>query len=273
MSLLRIRGSELWVEDSHPNTERETILFSHGLLWSSEMFAAQMEALCKEFRCVAWDHRGQGRSAGSPLPAIDMDGLTLDALALMDRLGLPAAHFVGLSMGGFVGMRLAARYPDRVKSLALLETTAGPEPKENLPKYRRLRFVARHFGVKRVTDAVMPVMFGSTFLTDPRYEKPRAEWRARLASSRQDIWRAVGGVLERPSIEHELANIRCPTLVVVGDEDKATPLSKSEALVRGISGADLVQIKGAGHTSTVEQPEQVTAALQAFFEKQLQNRH
>jgi pimeloyl-ACP methyl ester carboxylesterase len=234
------------------------------------MFAAQIAALKADYRCVAWDHRGQGRSAASPLLAIDMDALTQDALSIMDRLHIPAAHFVGLSMGGFVGMRLAARFPERVKSLVLLETAAGPEPRKNLPKYRVLGFLARHFGVQRTVDAVMPVMFGNTFLTDARFATPRAEWRARLAATRDDIWRALGGVLQRPGIEHELGNIRCPTLVVVGDEDKATPPEKAEQIVARIGGARLELVAGAGHTSTVEQPEQVTALLAEFLRQQSQ---
>ncbi len=272
MSCLRIRGDDLWVEDTDPGSDRETILFSHGLLWSSEMFADQIASLKSEYRCVAWDHRGQGRSASSPLPAIDMDTLTLDALSIMDRLRIPAAHFVGLSMGGFVGMRVAARFPQRVKSLVLLETAAGPEPRGNLPKYRVLGFVARHLGVQHTVDAVMPVMFGKTFLTDPNMQAKRADWRARLAASRDDIWRALAGVLERPGIEHELPNIRCPTLVLVGDEDKATPPAKAEQIVLGIPGARLELVSGAGHTSSVEQPERVTALLREFLKQQVRRR-
>lgn len=197
-----------------------------------------------------------------------MDQLTLDALAIMDRLELSSAHFVGLSMGGFVGMRLAARYPERVRSLCLLETSAGPEPRKNLPKYRVLVFVARHLGVRHVVDAVMPVMFSKTFLTDPRYAAVRSEWRQRLADSRDDIWRAVQGVLRRPGVEHELDRITCPTLVIVGDEDRATPPDKAEAIVRGVRNARLARVPEAGHTSTVEQPERVSQLLRDFLRTQ-----
>src|SRR5262249_59370825 len=88
------------------------------------------------FRCVAFDFRGQGQSEVTE-SGYDLETLTADAIELIEKLRLAPAHFVGLSMGGMIGMRLAARRPELVRSLALLETSADPEPEENVPKYRR----------------------------------------------------------------------------------------------------------------------------------------
>jgi 3-oxoadipate enol-lactonase len=107
MPYIRSNGTDLWCEDTGGSLA--PILFSHGLLFSSRLFDAQVEALREQYRCVAYDHRGQGRSAPSTMRSIDMDTLTADAIALIEALEIAPVHFCGLSMGGFVGMRLAAR--------------------------------------------------------------------------------------------------------------------------------------------------------------------
>jgi pimeloyl-ACP methyl ester carboxylesterase len=124
-------------------------------------------ALLKErYRCVAFDFRGQGRSEVTR-SGYDMETLYEDAVALIEQLDCAPCHFLGLSMGGFIGLRLAARRPELLRSLMLLETTADPEPSENVAKYKQLTFVARWFGLGLVVDRVMPIMFGRTFLADP----------------------------------------------------------------------------------------------------------
>jgi len=260
---LTVNGTSLWVEDSGGNGP--PILFSHGLLMSGRMFDAQVAALRAHYRCIRWDHRGQGRSADVDGRAISIEQCTDDALALIHALALPSVHFVGLSMGGFVGMRLAARHPELLQSLTLLDTSADAEPAANVPRYRLLNAITRWIGLRWVVGRVMPIMFGRTFLTDPAKATARAHWRSQLAGNRRSIYRAVNGVVERDGVAHELGNVRCPTLVLVGEEDVATVPAKSERIRDLIPGAELVRIPGAGHSSTVEQPEAVTAAMSTFL--------
>ena len=242
-----------------------TVVFGHGQLWSGEMFGPQIDALRERFRCVAVDWRGQGRSAVADT-GYDMDTLTEDLVALIDHLGIAPVDSVGLSMGGFIGMRLAARHPELVRSLALLETSAEPEPAQNVPAYRKLAQVVRFVGPRPVAGRVMSIMFGQTFLTDPSRAGravERVEWRRRLNSvDRVGAVRATHGVIERAGIADELARITTPTLVLVGDEDVATVPNKARRIQAGITGSQLVIVPRAGHTSTIEQPEAVTAALE-----------
>jgi 3-oxoadipate enol-lactonase len=258
-----VNGTALWVEDT--GGDAPPLLFSHGLLMSGRMFDAQVAALQGRYRCIRWDHRGQGKSADATGRSVPIEQVTDDAVALIRALGLPPVHFVGLSMGGFVGMRLAARHPALVRSLALLDTSADAEPADNVPRYRLLNLVARWLGLRWVTGRVMPIMFGRTFLADPAKAAERDRWRTHLMGNRRSIHRAVTGVIERAGVAHELAAITCPTLVVVGEEDVATVPAKAERLRDLIAGATLVRIPGAGHSSSVEQPEAVTAALTAFL--------
>ncbi len=260
---IAVNGTRLWVEDT--GGDKPVLLFSHGLLWSTRMFDAQVAAFRDRFRCIAWDHRGQGQSDVPRVRCITIEDCYHDAVALIEQLDVSPVHFVGLSMGGFVAMRLAARRPDLLRTCMLLETSADPEPVANVPRYRMLNRVARWLGLGVVAEQVLSIMFGRTFLTDPARAAERAVWKAKLSANRRDIWRAVNGVIEREGVYDELASITVPTLIVVGDEDVATVPAKADRIHAAIRGSTLVRIPGAGHSSSVEQPERVTAAMDAFL--------
>lgn len=254
-----ILGTSLYVEDT--GGPGAPVAFSHGLLLSCRMFDAQVAALRGMHRCIAWDHRGQGRSAPASTPVVSIDQCADDAIALLERLATGPVHFVGLSMGGFVGMRVAARRPDLVRSLTLLDTSADPEPAENLPRYRLLTTIVRYVGPRPVSGAVMKILFGRSWLADPAYADARAQWRRHLGGNRRAIVRAVEGVLRREGAMDLLPAIRCPVTVAVGEEDVATVPAKAEAIARVVPGAVLVRIPRAGHSSSIEAPEAVTEAI------------
>jgi pimeloyl-ACP methyl ester carboxylesterase len=263
MSRLRVNGAEIYYEDVGSGSQ--TIVFAHGLLWSCRMFDAQVAALKDRYRCVSFDFRGQGRTEVTK-DGYDMDTLYEDAAALIEAHSLAPCHFAGLSMGGFIGMRLAARRPELLRSLILMETSADAEPAENIPRYRQLGAIARYVGLRPVAGRVMPVMFGETFLTEPKRATERKLWQTRMAgNNRQGILRALKGVIERKPIYDELGRVSLPTLILVGDEDVATVPAKAQRIHEAIAGSRLVTIPHAGHTSSVEQPEAVTAAIEEFL--------
>lgn len=260
---MKINGAELHVEDRGRGPE--TIVFSHGLLFSGRMFDGQVHALGDRYRCITYDHRGQGLSevTGS---GYDMDTLAEDAAELIRQLGCAPCHFVGLSMGGFVGMRLAIRHGSLLRSLTLLDTSADAESGKAAGRYRLLNFVARWFGLRVVAGRIMPIMFSSSFLEDESRAEVRELWRERLTSHhRIGITRAVSGVIEREGVADQLGRITVPTLIVVGAEDVATPPVKAERMHARIPGSKLVVIPGAGHISNIEQPDAVNAELEAFL--------
>jgi pimeloyl-ACP methyl ester carboxylesterase len=177
-------------------------------------------------------------------------------------------HYVGLSMGGMVGMRVAARRPDLVRSLVLLDTSAEAEDATARRRYGTLVTAARVVGIRALVGRVMPILFGRSALADPDRRREVAAWRAAIAGNRRDVVRAVLGVTQRTDCTHELAAIRCPTLVVVGDEDVATPPATARRIAEAIPGARLVTIARAGHSAPVEQPAAVTDAIRAFLDAQ-----
>lgn len=264
MATIHINGTALYYEDT--GSDGPPIVFSHGLLWDTSLFASQIAVLKDRFRCIAYDHRGQGKSADGTGRAIELDTLTQDAAALIEGLKLGRAHFCGHSLGGIVGMRLAIARPDLVRSLVLLSTTADAEPFKL--KYKTMNVIARLFGAGSVANSVMPALYGRSTLSDPTRFLERMAWKQRLLSNRRTIWRAVNGVVERKSIHAELRKIAAPTLVAVGDEDVATVPARAESIAAAIGGAKLVIIPRAGHGLTLEAPAAVTDLIAAFLEEQ-----
>src|SRR5476649_93964 len=258
---MHINGVELHVEDS--GGSGQAVVFSHGLLWSTKMWRFQVEALRGRFRCIAFDHRGQGRSQTTET-GYDMDSLALDAAALIEKLNLQPVHFVGLSMGGFVCIRLCARRPELLKSLSLIETAADSEPFLHVPKYKIMSAMSAVIGIKPFVPTVMKIMFGRSFLKDPAKAVVREEMRGQLLGINvPGMRKALDGVITRKPFTEQ---VRVPTIVVSGEEDAAVVPARSRKLFEMIPGARFVSIAKAGHTSSMENPEAVTAALLEHFQ-------
>jgi pimeloyl-ACP methyl ester carboxylesterase len=243
-----------------------TVVLGHGLLFGGWMFRHQVEVLRASYRCVTVDWRGHGDSPATA-GGYDMDTLAEDATALVEHLDVGPVHWVGLSMGGMVGMRVAARRPDLVRSLVLLDTSADRETPRARVEDAVLAVVYRFVGIGPVRGQVEKVMFGAPFRASPEGHAVVDEWVSRLAASdRAGIARAVRGVLTRPAVASELVRIEAPTLVVTGEHDRPTPPGRGRRIAAAVAGARFELLPGAGHSSTLERPEAVTALLRDFLD-------
>ena len=187
MSVVEVPGARVYIEDTGAPSgqpDAPAIVFGHGLLFSGRMFGAQVERLRDRYRCVTVDWRGQGKSPATA-GGYDMDTLTHDTIAVIEQLSLGAVHYVGLSMGGFVGMRLAARHPELVHSLVLLDTSAGPEDPDKVSRYRLLAKIYGVLGMRPLRSRVEPLMFGPTFLADPGSRPAHRRVAGRAPSSEE----------------------------------------------------------------------------------------
>jgi 3-oxoadipate enol-lactonase len=242
-----------------------TIVFGHGLLFSGWMFRAQVEALRGDFRCVTIDWRGQGQTPATP-GGYDMDTLTQDAIGLIEHLGVGPVHYVGLSMGGFVGLRIAARRGELLRTLTLLDTSADPEEPKAARQDKLLAAVYRLVGMKPVAGQVKPIMFGPTFRADPANKPILDEFLAQIARcDRAGLSKAVLAVANRQPIYDEIDRISVPTLVIVGADDVPTPVEKSRRIAERIRGARFEIVPNSGHSSTVEQPDPIIRLLREFL--------
>jgi pimeloyl-ACP methyl ester carboxylesterase len=265
MPTIMVNDASLFYRDEGAGDE--VVVFSHSYLASHQHFDAQIEALKDRFRVIAYDHRGHGQSSVQG-PAT-MEHIYRDGLGLLDALDIASCHWVGLSTGGFVGMRLAIREPHRLKSLVLCDTSADREPLLTRTRHTVSFGILRVLGYKPVMGIVMRAMFGPSFLADPDREAERELWQKRFESNDIPAMIRFGmGIFARKSVYEQLSEVELPTLVVVGDEDSATPPAKAERIARRIKGARLEVIARAGHLSTVVQPELVTTVLTEFLEEQ-----
>lgn len=265
MPTIKVNGVELFYEESGAGSE--TIVFAHGFLMTHEMYRAQIEALKDRFRCIAYDHRGHGRSQATA-GGYEMDNLYMDAVTLIETLGYAPCHFVGLSTGGFVGLRLAIRRPDLLKSLVLIDTSAEAETDSQLRQYNMLLYTFRFLGWRPVIGQVMSKLYGAKFLNDPVRRSELEKWRQIMtAHDRPALFQFGKGIFARESVVEELGQITHPTTIIVGETDVATPLPRSQKMASLIPDAHLHIIPDSGHSSPVEEPEAVTAVMQQFYEQ------
>lgn len=242
------------------------LVFGHGLLADKQMFRAQIDALSDRHRCVSLDWPGHGES-GYREQGWTFYDMVEDTVALLAELGEPRATFVGLSQGGMVFMRLAIRHPELVARLVLLDTSAGPEDPAHLPQYEQLReglYRGDEATRAQLAEAVAQILYGPVWRErDP--DGLRHEIELMLAHDREGQQRAARAVFDRDDVTEQLAAITCPTLVVVGELDGATPPDRAEAIAARIAGSRLVRIPDAGHHTPIENPGPVTAALEEFL--------
>ncbi|MCS7297736.1 MAG: alpha/beta fold hydrolase [Bacteroidia bacterium] len=262
MAFIQVNGVNLYYEISGEGTE--TILFSHGLLLNAHLYDAQVAYFSPRYRCIVYEHRNHGRSSDSP-HSFDIETLYADAVELIEKLGIAPCHFVGLSMGGFVGMRIAARRPDLLRSCVLLNTSADIEPRAF--RFGLLNLIAKIFGLRPVVDTVIELMFGKSFLNDPSKAKLRLAWREHVLNNRRSITQAVRAVLQRQRILEELSQISIPVLIIAGEEDLATPPHESEKIREKIPHALYYCLPHVGHLSTIEAPDIVNKYIETFLEE------
>ncbi len=268
MPVIRVHGTDLYYEDTGGPGER--ILFLHGFLFDGRQYDAQVAALRDRYRCVRLDFRGQGRSAVAA-GGYQIEQHAADVAAVIRALGLAPAHLAGLSMGGFAALRIAARQPGLVRSLILLNTSAAAHARGKMPGHLLLTAIGRAAGVSGplLPSRIEQELYGPAFRTDPARAADRAAWRERRAQAdRAALARTMLGVMLRPDIRGELGDITVPALIIAGGADTSLPPAKSREMHALIQGSRLAELPGVGHSSPIEDPAAVTAAMTAFLRGQ-----
>lgn len=246
-------------------TGKETLVFSHGYLMNHTMFEQQIAVFKDHFRCIAFDHRGHSQSEVTQ-SGYDLDNLVTDAIGLIEGLNLGPVHFVGMSTGGFVGMRIALRRPDLLRSLVLMDTSAEAESPKTLKKYHLLLWVLRYIGYFPVIGQVVPLLFHRSFLKNKTHRATVKQWRNIITSQNRPAMVAFGkGIFARTNILEQLSTVTIPTAVIIGEHDKATRPIHSERMAATIPNALYTVIPDAGHGAAIEKPEEVTEAMRQLY--------
>lgn len=264
MAMISLNGCDHFYQEMGDGNE--TIIFTHGVFFDCDICLEQMKFFAPKYRCIAFDWRSQGRSENSHF-GHDVDGLTQDCIALMDKLEVNKAHWMGVSIGGVVGVRLAARYPERLPSLCLMGATADKEKLEKLEKYETL--TEAFFQDKEThADQLLNLLFGQRFCSNPEMY---AQAKKRLLSNDPvAIRRALTPIIRRTDIRHLLPKVTCPTLIIVGEEDGANGPDRASVLHAEIKDSRLEVLKNVGHTPTLEASEEINTLLSNFYAEKKQ---
>ncbi len=260
MPTLEIHGARVHYLDS--GTGPDAVLLLHAFPLNAGMWAEQIRALSRRFRVVAPDFPGFGGSGAREGPST-MEALAADALALVDRLGIARSGVVGLSMGGYVAFEVFRRRPAFVRALALCDTRAGADTPEGAQGRETFAVQAIEKGLPWVAEQLLPKLLGPR--ATPEVVAAARAWID--AGTPAGVAAAQRGMAARPDSTSTLAEIRCPTLVLVGTEDVLTPPAESRKMAAAIPGSRRVELEGVGHLSNLESPEPFDRALLDLLER------
>ena len=228
---------------------QEPLVFVPGLTCTPALFSAQ------------WSSLGQGRLvfAADHTQDESLEAITARLLAHAP----PRFALCGLSMGGYIAFEVMRQAPERVTRLALLNTSAkGATAETNLPRQQMITLAGKG-GYDSITD-----LFWQKFVARQRLDdlQLREQVRAMASETGADIFiRQQKAIMGRPDSRPGLSAIRVPTVMLVGEEDQPTPVEDAREIAAGIAGCRLVVLPGCGHLSTLEEPRNVTQALQEWL--------
>lgn len=262
----KINGIEMAYTDQGPDMGPKglPVVFLHAFPLNKSMWEPQIQALADRFRVITLDLRGHGESS-APLWRYTMKQFADDVKGLLDHLAIRQAVLIGLSMGGYVLFAFYRQYADRVKALVLADTRAGTDTPEGKAGRYAMAQAAYKEGLSTVEEAMLPRLLSPAALQ----EKPALVEEVAAFIRSTPLSGIVGDLMamsDRSDAIPLLPQIRCPTLVIVGDQDQATPPHEAKLMVEKIPGARLEVIPGAGHLANLEQPEAFNKAVSAFLE-------
>ncbi|MGG5822237.1 alpha/beta fold hydrolase [Falsiroseomonas sp. HW251] len=234
-----------------PTADAAPVLFLHSIGTNLHVFDPQAAAVARTRRAIRMDLRGHGLSATIAEPAT-VSVLARDAVALLDALGVKRAHVVGLSIGGRIAQQMAAEASDRVASLVLMDTAAEFPPPD---LWQQRIDTATAQGMAAMVDAIMP-----RWVLDQSLASSHGLRRMLLATDPQG-YAAAAAALRDARASDLAGRIACPTTIIVGDRDVATPVASAEALRDMIPGAKLVVVQEAAHIPTFEREAPITQAV------------
>jgi aminoacrylate hydrolase len=260
MPLVSIGDADIYYEEQG---QGPALMLVPGLGGQGAFWGPQVRDFARDFRVIVHDHRGAGHSTHSRMQ-YSVDQMAADTIALMDRLGIKRAHYVGHSTGGAMGQTIAQDYPDRLLSLVLSATWPGPDA-----YFRRCFETSKelllHRGFESYWRASVIVQRPPRCISenDAALEEEMKHLAAVMPSA--EVLASRIDAIVRFDRRARLGEIRCPTLVVVAADDALTPPFYSEELAARIPGAKLVTLPTGGHFVPNLAPEDYNAAVGSFL--------
>lgn len=241
------------------------VVLLHGFPLNRRMWESQSTTLGSLYRIITPDLRGHGESA-TPLGPYPIDTMADDVIETLDALGITEPVVLGgLSMGGYVTLSLALRYPDRWRALMLVDTRAGADaPEAAHLREEMARKVEEAEDAEPVTSSMLGRLF-SLATRNRRSEVIEEVYEQMQVITPRAVAAALRGMAARPDRTADLSRIALPTLVLVGSDDQITPPAEARRMAEALPAAQLVVIPDAGHMAPVENPAAVNHAMLEFL--------
>jgi len=268
MPLISVHDIQLYYElhkgDAGINadaTDKDALLFIHGLGSSTLDWQLQVEAFKSNYTVITIDVRGHGQTS-KPAGPYSIRQFTDDIARMLSLLNISPVHIVGLSMGGMIATQMALDHAHLVKSITVINAPPDMRPrrlKDRLTILQR-KILMRLFGMKKVGSVLAKRLF-----PNPSHEKTRQDFAARWARNDINAYRASLNAILCWCVTDRLNELTTPLLVMVASEDY-TPVESKEVFLTHVPQAKLVIIQGSHHAIPVEFPTQFNAALTHFLE-------
>ncbi len=247
------------------NRDQRTIVFTHLVgLWDSEVFDHLMTELEDDFHIVTVDQHGHGQS-GYRTP-LTLEEMTADYYQLLTKLGLSNVIWVGYSIGGMIGMRLALKHPETIDSLILIATTARLDPLPLREKTGQLWEMFRDGHGETIADAALRFFFApATYKNQPQLIE-HARYNLISHQNVAGVFEAARAALHRTDISDQIHAINVPTLVIAGKDDVTATPAEAELMVSRIPHAQLAVVDEASHLIVIEKPREVARLIGEFLQ-------
>lgn len=238
------------------------VVLSHALGCDLHMWDEVAADLCADHLVVRYDHRGHGRSQGGRT-AFDMGDLADDAAELIAQLTHEPVHFVGVSMGGMAAQALAVRHPQRVRSITVAHAASHYAADAQAGWEARIATVQAQ-GMEAIADGALQRWLTPDYVAG--HPKRVAQLRSTLVQTDPVAYAQACRAVANIALQAGNARITCPSLVIAGTHDAATPLACSQAIAAQIPGGQLVCIDAA-HIGCVEQPAAFAALVRQLVQR------
>lgn len=248
----------------HGPRDGPAVLLVHGFPFDRAMWRFQVGPLTSAgYRVVVADLPGFGRmeEVAAPVAPLDsVDAMAAELWRLLDRLRIAKAAVVGFSMGGYVALAMAAQEPSRLLGLALLDTRAEADSEAGRAKRDEAIAQVLAQGTRPLAAAMMANQLTEATRASERLlaEEVRAMM---LRQPKATVAAALKALRDRPDRRDLLPTLDAPVLVVVGDQDKVTPLDSAKTMLGAARRGELKVVEGAAHLSPMERPDEVNEAL------------
>jgi len=237
------------------------VVMSHSLACELHMWDDQVRALREKYRVLCVDTRGHGAS-DAPRGPYTLDMLAEDLHGLLQVLRVERPHFVGLSMGGMIGMTYALKHPNVLRSLVLCDTSSRIGP-EAAPIWQERIDTVSAKGMEPMVEPTLKRWFTEPFLaTRPAVVDRVAKM---IRSTPPQGYIGCCNAIPKIDLTERLGAIKCPVQVIVGEQDVGTPVAMAETIHKAIPASELVVIPSASHLSNLEQPDAFNRALVGFL--------